>query len=181
MAFNAEPNEPTSNSYVSEAEADDYHAVHLYASVWNSATSPNKEIALQMATRILDEKIEWVGNKNTQEQALAWSRNGVTDDGYDVLPDVIPKAVKNATAEFARHLLKSDLTDSSITDPAILSKIKVDEIELSYNKQQTGQQQVNTTGVIPLIVQEMLRGWGEIFTRESEAVNKIITVNLLRV
>lgn len=178
----------TANTYTSLVEADEYHEIHLYGDEWSiidgvNVESASKEKALLMATRILNEKITWVGVRSTPSQSLAWGRQHnltsstlLTVDGRAFENDEVPMAIKNATSEFARHLLKNDLTEVS-DDPSSLSKIKVEGIELSYNKQETGEEAVNDNGVIPLIVQEMLMKWGTITVRKSSTVSFI---NLIR-
>jgi hypothetical protein len=156
MALDATPNGSSSDSYVSVSDADAYHATHLYASTWTGATEPNKEIALKMATRILDEKIDWSGNKASSTQALAWGRTNVSDDGYNVDSTIVPQPVKNATAEFARHLIAADPTGDA--QGKGLESMSVGSISLTFDK-------TDTAGVLPSIVQEMLRGWGSIHAR----------------
>ena len=156
MALDATVNGSSADSYVSVADADAYHDNHLYASTWTSASTANKEKALKMATRILDEKIDWVGTKATEQQALGWGRYDVTDEGYTVSSTIIPQPIKNATSEFARHLIGSDLTGNA--DGKGLSSLAVGSVSLTFDKN-------DTAGVMPDIVQEMLRGWGEIHAR----------------
>ncbi len=156
MALDATPNGTTSDSYVSVSDADAYHATHLYSSTWTAATEPNKEIALKMATRILDEKVDWSGSRATSTQALAWGRTGVTDDGQTVVSTIVPQAIKNATAEFAKTLLAGDTTGDA--QGKGLESLEVGSIKLNFDK-------TDTAGVLPSIVQEMLRGWGTIHAR----------------
>ena len=97
MAIDATANGASADSYATVAEGDTYHDNHLYATDWTGATTANKEKALKMATRILDEKIDWSGTKTTDSQALAWGRSDVLDDGYSVSSTIVPEPVKNAT------------------------------------------------------------------------------------
>jgi hypothetical protein len=158
MAIDATAGGASADSYTTVAEADTYHDNHLYATDWTGATTANQEKALKMATRILDEKIDWSGLKTSESQALAWGRTGVTDDGYSVSSSIVPSPIKNATSEFARHLLGSDLTVDA--QGKGLSSMAVGSITLSFDK-------TDTAGVIPSIVQEMLRGWGTIHARSK--------------
>ena len=101
----------TSNTYCTQAEALTYHEAHLYASTWTGATSANKDKALAMATRLLDEQINWYGWKSSNNQALAWPRIGIYDkEGVSLASNTIPTFLKNATAELARLLIASDRT-----------------------------------------------------------------------
>jgi hypothetical protein len=156
MALDATPNGTTSDSYVSVLDADAFHATHLYALDWTAATGANKEKALKMATRILDEKIDWSGSRATTTQALAWGRTGISSDGIAVSSSIVPQAIKNATAEFAKHLLSGDTTGNA--DGKGLTSLSVGSISLTFDK-------TDTAGVMPSIVQEMLRGWGTIHAR----------------
>jgi hypothetical protein len=156
MALDATPNGSSADSYVSVSDADAYHATHLYATDWTSATEANKEIALKMATRILDEKTDWSGSRATSTQALAWGRTNVTDDGQAVSSTIVPQPIKNATAEFARNLISNDLTGDA--QGKGLTSLEVGSIKLNFDK-------TDTAGVLPSIVQEMLRGWGTIHAR----------------
>ncbi len=156
MALDATPSGTSSDSYVSVLDADAYHATHLYSSTWTDASEANKEIALKMATRILDEKIDWSGIRATSTQALSWGRTGITDDGLSVSSAIVPQAIKNATSEFAKHLLSGDTTGNA--DGKGLTSLSVGSISLTFDK-------TDTAGVLPSIVQEMLRGWGTIHAR----------------
>ena len=139
MALDASIGGTSSDSYVTIAVADAYHATHLYSSVWTAASTDNKERSLKMATRLLDERMTWNGSKHTDEQSLRWPRGFVTDyDGYSIETTEIPVAIQNATAEFARHLISA--------------------VSLSFSK-------TDTADVLPSIVQEMLRGWGTLHAR----------------
>jgi hypothetical protein len=166
MALDATPNGASADSYTTVSESDTYHTNHLYSTSWSSASTANKEIALKMATRILDEKVDWSGLKATDAQALAWGRTGVTDDGYTVSSTTIPNPIKNAVAEFARHLLAGDSTGDA--QGKGLESLEVGSIKLNFDK-------TDTAGVLPSIVQEMLRGWGDIHARA-----KFGTVSVVR-
>lgn len=92
------------NSYITVDEADSYFEGRLYSDKWETAQAPDR--ALVMAARLLDTQISWAGRPVSDNQAMAWPRVGVRD----VLPDVIPTAVKAAQAELALALLTQDLT-----------------------------------------------------------------------
>ena len=165
MALDATPSGENANSYISVADADDYFSNHLYSSDWDNATLGSKESALIMCTRILDEKIDWIGLKNTKEQALAWGRSGVIDDGYDVSATIVPEPIKNATAEFAKHLIANNSTENA--DGKGLESLKVGSVELKFDKS-------DTRDVLPNIVQEMLRGWGNIWVKNKANIADLV-------
>jgi hypothetical protein len=113
-----------SNSYSSVGEADDYHAANLYATEW---TGPKKDVALAMATRIIDSNMVFRGQKLRETQALQWPRVGARNPDVgssavfapltarlssqaDFRSDEVPKILKDATAQLALELLRGDRT-----------------------------------------------------------------------
>jgi hypothetical protein len=104
---------PDANSYASVADGDAYHEGHLYASAWTAATTGSKETALVMATRLIDEFIQFNGVRRSTTQALQWPRQNCPDpdDEEAIGESVIPPVLGHATAELARALLKADRTD----------------------------------------------------------------------
>lgn len=123
----------TANSNVSLANADSYHANHLYTSAWTQATDSDKEKSLIWATRLLDEQIDWTGFKRERAQALQWPRNGVIDRaGYLIDSDMMPQTLKDATAEMARFLLASDRTAED--DTIGFKRIKAGSVEIEIDK-----------------------------------------------
>lgn len=103
-----------SNSYVSEAEAEDYFAARLFSTAWTGAASADtKRAALVMATRRI-EQVRFSGTRASDTQALQWPRFNVWDHdtGTTLADDVIPQAVKFATYELALSYL------SASSDPA---------------------------------------------------------------
>ena len=156
MAIDATVNGANADSFITVAEADAYWATNLYPTTWETATTANKEKALKMATRILDEKCAWVGTRATSAQALGWGRTDVVYDGITVSSTTIPIQISNATAQFAGDLLVSNLTANA--EGKGLNSLKVGDITLDFDKN-------DTAGVMPEIVQEMLRGWGTIYAR----------------
>ena len=113
MAIDATANGANADSFMTVAEADAYWATNLYATTWDAGTTANKEKALKMATRILDEKVAWSGTRATSAQALGWGRTDVYWDGITVESTTVPIQIKNATAQFAGDLLVSNLTANS--------------------------------------------------------------------
>ena len=113
------------NSYATAADGDAYHDGHLYATAWTGATTPNKEKALVMATRLIDGEYQFNGFKRSDAQALQWPRErcpdpdrsgvglvaGVLSGGFAWLPsDAVPVRVLQATCELARELIVADRT-----------------------------------------------------------------------
>lgn len=125
----------SANSYCTRAEGDTYHEAHLYATAWTGATSGNKDAALVWATRMLDEQIEWAGEKTTVEQALRWPRGGAYDrDGIEIDSDIIPAFLKNATAELARYLLSSDRPSALDSAMSGIESVEVGSVKVKFDK-----------------------------------------------
>jgi hypothetical protein len=135
LTLNATAGAADANSYATVEEADAYHEAHLYASDWTGASTANKEAALVWATRLLDEQCEWRGTKTTNEQALRWPRGGVYDvDGVGIDNDVIPTSLKRATAELARHLIKSDRLQVRDDARGGLQSVTAGPVSVSFDK-----------------------------------------------
>jgi len=156
MAIDATVNGASSDSFCTLAEANTYFTNKLYSTTWDASSTADREKALKQATRILDEKIAWTGTRATSTQALGWGRTDVYYDGITVSSTAIPKQIINATSEFAGHLLEKDTTINA--EGKGLNSLSVGDITLDFDKQ-------DTAGVMPDIVQEMLRGWGVIYAR----------------
>jgi hypothetical protein len=100
----------TSNTYATLAEATTYFEGRLNVTDWTGATTDEKNRALVMAARRLDQEV-WVSEKAASTQALKWPRWDAEDeDGNSVGSDVIPQAIKDAQCELALAMLDSDLT-----------------------------------------------------------------------
>jgi len=123
----------TSNAYCTVDEADIYHEGRLHNSTWTSAGDTDKEIALMWATKLLDANVVWDGWKYTEAQALEWPRDGVNDRaGYEIDIDDIPQFLKDATAEYAMHLIGADLTAEEGTKG--FRRLKAGSLELEVNR-----------------------------------------------
>lgn len=135
MAVDATPGGATANSYCTVAEADTYHDDHLYASAWSAASDTQKAAAVITATRLLDAWVEWSGLAASSTQALCWPRSGMlTRNGYSILSTVVPQTLKDATAEFARQLLASDLTETNEVVAKGITELKAGSIALKFKE-----------------------------------------------
>jgi len=138
-----------SNSYCTVDEADLYHETRLHNTTWTGSGDTNKEISLMWATKLLDSLVTWDGWKYTEAQALQWPRDGVLDQaGYDIEIDEIPQFLKDATAEFAMHLIASDLTLEDGTKG--FSRLKAGPLEMEINR-------LDRKGMIPKSVWGLIR------------------------
>lgn len=108
----------TSNSYITQADAQTYLDGRLDVAEWTSAATADKDRALIMATYRLEQE-EFPGTKVSTAQALKWPRYGTYDDdgdGYD--NDEIPTPIEHACCELAVALLKKpDLLADSGLEP----------------------------------------------------------------
>lgn len=154
------------NSYATSDDGVLYHFGHLYASAWTAATTPQKEAALVMATRLIDAEYQFVGVKAKDGQALQWPRVECRDPdtGEDVPENSVPKAVVEAVCELARELLIVDRTAA----PA-------GEGQKYYNNAgvQTGYDKTDTRPIIPKLVQAMLAKFGSMTKAKSGAVKLV--------
>ena len=103
------------NAYANATDGDSFHEGHLYASAWTSASAPNKDKALVMATRLIDAEFQFHGFRVKATQALQWPRQNCPDpdaasSGSYLKSDAVPKSVSSATCELARELLLADRT-----------------------------------------------------------------------
>ncbi len=128
------PGAATANTYCTVEEATQYHDDHPQGgAAWTVASSEQKRRALLQATRLLDAHVVWTGQAARITQALAWPRVGMCDrNGTALDGDVIPPVLRDATAEFARHLL--DATDDRTADSASggLQRLKAGPVEMAF-------------------------------------------------
>lgn len=166
MALDATPGGENSNSYVTLAQASAYHATHLYASSWTTAASATQETAVIMASRTLDDWVDWKGSKQDDDQALRWPRWNVYDrDGIAFEEDEIPVFLINATSELARYLLSTDVTAEP--DTKGFKELQVGSLKLVVDKDDRDE-----FTVLPDTVKAMIEHYGNIRSRSgpSEAV-----------
>lgn len=100
MAFKVEDGTglPDSNSYLSVEAADSYFT-DVGNAKWLSLTVDAKQSCLVQATRYMDARFgsRWRGEQLKPDQALAFPRVNIAPG----IPDGMPKALLNATAEYA--------------------------------------------------------------------------------
>jgi len=137
ITLDATPKSATANTYATLAEAETYHEGHVDASgVWAGATDGEKNIALAMATRLLDAKYAWEGYATDEDQILQWPRTGLWDyiEVNLVDADTYPLQLKQATSEQARLLLGSDTTADLAQSVQGLTGLKVGSIDLKFKE-----------------------------------------------
>lgn len=112
------------NTYALVADGDAYAEARLYSDAWTAASGDNKAAALAMATRTIDQQIQFNGFKVRQDQPLQWPRADCPDPDYNASTalvglfgvgpyfpaNVVPQIVVDATCELAFSLLASNRT-----------------------------------------------------------------------
>lgn len=171
MAIVATEGGVSSNSYVTEAEANVYFEGRLSPEKYTSATTDIQQRALRTATITLDARVDWIGDvkDQTTPQALAWPR--VYDDSIPtpedilVLGEAIPKDLKNAQCELALYLL----TNGEPTSSNDLDAIKVGSLAIDFNEFKSAQ-------LVPDTIWSMISYLGSRFTPKDQ----IKSVNMVR-
>lgn len=93
---------PTSNSYVTVAEADAYFGDAFGRPLWTPLDPAVKGQLVISASRTLDQYITWNGYKATDTQSMEWPRI------YTSEADVIPVKVKYAVYELAYYMFQNN-------------------------------------------------------------------------
>jgi|SRR5262245_23981982 len=136
MPLIATPGAANANSYITVAEADAYFETHLYGEEWIASDDEDKEKALYMATRLLDQ-YDWKGLKaNNSTQALRWPRSLVLDrEGWFYLDSAtIPVFLKQATAELARYMTFGD-RDKAVDDQVSgIRSVTADVVSVEFDR-----------------------------------------------
>ena len=122
-----------SESYISVADASNYHTVRGNTAWAALTTDALREAALRKATDFMRQayRSRWQGYKVNEEQALDWPRYNVEVEGYAVDSDIVPTEVKNACAELALRASAADL-NPDLTQ-GVLSE-QVGSIQVTYDK-----------------------------------------------
>lgn len=149
------------NSYVSVDDANTFNNQRPFATAWLAVGLEDKKRAIIMATRLLDEHIDWYGQSKkshnlslgtNDRQSLSWPRSGVFDpDGFTIDQDTMPDFIKDATAEFARFLAGEDRTLDPST--AGFSKIQLGSLSVDIDAQ-------DRSGVLPRGVMHIVAPYG---------------------
>ena len=151
----ATPGAANANSYTTLAEAQLYWDIRLFTDLWDN--SADQEAALMLATNVIDRMANphrklvrmdkawfyvtaptWTGSISSvtgATQALAWPRDGMFDRlGRAIANTVIPKELKDATAELAGQLSGADRTlDNDVIVQGIKS-VKAGSVAVEFNE-----------------------------------------------
>jgi hypothetical protein len=134
-AIDATAKGASSNSYVTLAQADQYHDNRVASSTtWGDSSENNKIRAILWATELLESLYDWNGAVTITTQKLAWPRSGLWNrNGYALDEDTLPEPIRDATAEFARQLLVSRRADDNPTEAESLTNLKAGSISLTFD------------------------------------------------
>lgn len=78
----------------------------------------------------------WTGAPATTTQKLSWPRTGMLDNNGNAIPsNVIPQELKDAEAEFAGQLLKSDVTLNNDVIVQGLTSVRAGSVSLTFKDQ----------------------------------------------
>jgi hypothetical protein len=133
----ATPGASDANAYCTLEEANTFHDESRYHSkeTWLEAGSNDRKRALIWASRLLDEMVTWSGAVVHTIGALRWPRYSVWhEDGYMISSSIVPQFVKDATSEFAYHLLIEDRTEETNRDTMGFEKIAIGDLKLTIDK-----------------------------------------------
>jgi len=123
------------NTYCTRAESTQYDDNHPQSgTVWSGASNDLKDQSLLMATRLLDEHIDWTGAPSDTVQVLNWPRTGMWDrNGNFMDSDSIPGDVRDATAEFARQIIDANrMADDAVSTKGI-TELKAGPVSLTFS------------------------------------------------
>ena|ERR1051325_700648 len=162
------------NTYASVADGDAYHEAHLYATAWTASSTGNKEPALAMATRLIDEEFQFNGFRTVSTQALQWPRQRCPDpdrarDASVIGPLIysspavpsnqVPARVIQATCEMARELLITDRTGPPAGEGISMQR-NADLSEITYSKK-------DRRPIITCVAQALLCKYGALLKKSN--------------
>lgn len=118
-----------SNTYVDIAYADSYFAVRNN-SVWPTYSTGQRKAALIGGASYI-ELSNFIGTKNTAEQAMQWPRTGAKVDGFVIASDTIPKQLKDAQCEASLRVAAGEIMAD--IDAGNVTEETVDVITVKYS------------------------------------------------
>jgi hypothetical protein len=113
---------------------------------WNALTPTQQKVQIIAATRWLDDKVVWTGDRKSDPvrprvlqmnpplplQSLGWPRKGAFDrERRKVRDDVVPFQVLRATALLANYLINDNAADQ---DQAGIRRFRTDTFEIEYQQ-----------------------------------------------
>lgn len=167
MPFVVEDGTGLSNatSYVSVADARAYWAD---VGVTFSQTDTELEQALVAATRYIELRFsgQFRGHLvviNAPRQRLSWPRYNVWDcDGLLLASDEVPEVIKNATSEYMRRALESELLPDPSGDPFVTrQRDKVGPVE-TETERLPGLYTIREYPFADSLIEELTYNYGEV-------------------
>jgi len=114
------------DSLASVADCDTHNTNYVNSSVWTAATTPEKELALRVATRYVKIKYSqrWNGTQKTDTQSLPFPREEMYVNGFLFSNAAVPVGVVQAVCELAiislsEDILPTDDSASMITEESV--------------------------------------------------------------
>jgi hypothetical protein len=128
---------PTSgwNSFVSIVEADAYFDTRPHSEVWEGAALDDQQRAVIHATRLLNATFTWM------------TAVGVTE---------FPTRLKEATAEFALHLIATDRMGDNEVVRQGLTQLKAGSVDLKFRENLDDYDSNDIPNIIPDAVKRLL-------------------------
>jgi hypothetical protein len=182
------------NVYANVADADEYHAGHLYDDDWTGLDADKKAVALVMATRVIDAEYQFHGIRATISQALQWPRSDCRDPdggtagfGAHNAERVAARGVNPDGGDLVRlvnaeWIIPSDLVPKSVVEAtcelarelSIVNRTAAPDGEgLKYYNDgsiQKGYDKADKRPIIPALVQAMLAKYGTLIRARSGSV-----------
>lgn len=161
LVINTEPFSPDCNSYAGLAGMADYVATRVpneaTATAWDDLDDVKKSMYLVNATRSIDSYVEWIGDKYSRDQRLAWPRVNAYDDGFILDQITFPDEVVEATYEMALWMMINS-GEVYIDQSSSYDAIKVGPITIDFNQQALGA----ARQYFPDIVSALLKDLGSV-------------------
>ena len=177
---------PTTHSYLSDADADDYFVHSFNGQAWMALPVQDKTIALREATKWLEAGLCWKGEKCDSTQPLAWPRV-IAETGCCASADctTLPPAIVQATAELALalHLNKTAIISGGAAGGGATGEVKkqqLGDLSIEFFQARAGDAPVQTSRygpTAPLVLQRF--PWlgdllGECYMQVSTGAARII-------
>lgn len=133
MAFTVETGAGLSsaNSYVSVADADEYHSLRDNTS-WAALTNTQKQSGLLYATAYVDANFNWPGYIKTATQSLDWPRLSAQDNENRILDDIIPQKLKDAVCELALVHASTEKVNATFDRGGAIKSESVGPVSVEY-------------------------------------------------
>ena len=173
----------SANSYASLEEVTQFlqSMPDSQTTAWftNTMTDTKRKKLVITATRLLDEAFTFIGRRSSPDQNLQWPRTGVPIDGLwasgvcdDYLNETtVPRFIKNATADLARHLATTDILEDSATDT--LDEVSLGSLKVKFNLSPKNSQ-------FPASVLSTLRKWGQYQGSVGKEEAMVTSIRLVR-